>query len=90
MTDPTEKQWQYVAFIHAYTLVNGRAPAETDMQRFFQVTPPSVHRMIVELETKGLIQRTPGAGRSIRVLVPEEQIPSLRRPEPIKTPVADY
>ena len=37
----TELQGQYLAFIRAYTLVNGRAPAEADMQRFFGVTPPS-------------------------------------------------
>ena len=42
----TELQGQYLAFIHAYTLVNGRAPAEADMQRFFGVTPPSVHNMV--------------------------------------------
>ena len=37
----TPKQGQYLAFIHAYTLVLGRPPAEADLQRFFQVTPPS-------------------------------------------------
>jgi hypothetical protein len=31
-----------------YALVNGRAPAEVDMQRFFGGSPPSVHHMIVE------------------------------------------
>ena len=51
----TETQGQYLAFIHAYTLVNGRPPAEADIQRFFGVTPPSVHNMIVELERRGLI-----------------------------------
>jgi hypothetical protein len=40
----TPKQGQYLAFIHAYTLVIGRPPAEADLQRFFQVTPPSVHQ----------------------------------------------
>ena len=39
----TAKQGQYLAFIHAYTLVSGRPPAEADMIRFFWVTPPSVH-----------------------------------------------
>jgi Mn-dependent DtxR family transcriptional regulator len=45
----TEKQGQYLAFIYMYALVNGRPPAEADMQRFFEVTPPSVHNMIIEL-----------------------------------------
>ena len=34
----TPKQGQYLAFIHAYTLVIGRLPAEADLQRFFRVT----------------------------------------------------
>jgi hypothetical protein len=40
----TPRQGQYLAFIHAYTLVNGRPPAEADMMRFFRVTPPAVHQ----------------------------------------------
>ena len=51
----TDTQGQYLAFIHAYALVNGRPPAEADIQRFFAVTPPSVHNMIKELERRGLI-----------------------------------
>ena len=50
MTNFTDKQGQYLAFIHTYSLLHDRPPAEADMQRYFRVTPPSVHRMIVELE----------------------------------------
>ena len=64
----TPMQGQYLAFIHAYTLVNGRPPAEADMQRFFRRTPPSVHQMVVTLEQAGLISRQPGMARSIAVL----------------------
>ena len=39
----TPRQSQYLAFIHPCTMVNGRPPAQADIQRFFQVTPPSVH-----------------------------------------------
>ena len=74
----TEVQGQYLAFIRAYSLVNGRAPAEADMQRFFGVTPPSVHQMVLTLERRGLVARTVGAARSIRVLVPAEHLPSLQ------------
>jgi DNA-binding MarR family transcriptional regulator len=74
----TEKQGQYLAFIYAYTKVNGRPPAEADMQRYFCVTPPSVHRMVVELEERGLIRRLPGVARSIEVLLAPEQLPILR------------
>ena len=56
----TERQGQYLAFIHAYTKVNGRAPAQADMQRFFAVTAPSVHQMLLPLERRGFLRRTPG------------------------------
>ena len=53
----TDKQGQYLAFIHAYTLVMGQPPAEADLQRHFGVTPPSVHGMVLSLERAGLIRR---------------------------------
>ena len=74
----TELQGQYLAFIYAYAKVHGRPPAEADMQRFFQVTPPSVHRMVKELETQGFIRRKPRVARSIMLLVPPEHLPILR------------
>lgn len=70
-------QGQYLAFVRAYTLINGQPPAEADMQRFFGVTPPSVHQMVLTLERRGFIERTPGAARSIRLLVPYDQLPAL-------------
>jgi DNA-binding MarR family transcriptional regulator len=84
----TETQGQYLAFIHAYALVNGRPPAEADIQRFFGVTPPSVHSMIVELERRGLITRVPRQPRSIAISVLEDELPRLR--QPIKTTVGRY
>jgi len=76
-TSFTSKQGQYLAFIQAYTKLNRRAPAEADMQRFFQVSPPSVHRMVVDLESRQLIRRIPGVARSIELLVPPESLPPL-------------
>ena len=73
----TEKQGQYLAFIFYYTKLNGRSPAEADMQRYFRVTPPSVHQMVLTLELKGFIERTPGQGRSIRLRIPREELPDL-------------
>ena len=73
----TERQGQYLAFIHAYTRVHGRPPAEADMQRYFRVSPPSVHQMVLTLELNGFIERIPGQGRSIRLLIPREQLPDL-------------
>jgi len=74
----TELQGQYLAFIHAYSKLHRRPPAEADMQRYFAVTPPSVHRMVVELENRGLIRRQPGQARSIQVLIAPERIPALK------------
>ena len=73
----TRLQGQYLAFIVAYTKLNRRAPAEADFIRYFQVSPPSVHNMIVTLERHRLITRTPGRARSIEVLVPTGEIPLL-------------
>ena len=77
MPDYTEKQGQYLAFIYYYTKVNGRPPAETDMQRHFRTTPPTIHQMILTLERKGLISREPGKARSIKVLLTPAQLPYL-------------
>ncbi len=73
----TQKQGQYLAFVHYYFKIHGHAPAEADMQRYFRVSPPSVHQMILTLEKRGLIARTPGQARSIRVLIPREHLPDL-------------
>lgn len=73
----TEKQGQYLAFIYYYSKINRYPPAEADMQRFFSVSPPSVHRMLVDLEKKKLIARTPRQARSIRVLLSACQLPEL-------------
>lgn len=74
----TAKQGQYLASIHAYTLVLGRPPAEADLQRHFRVTPPSVHSMVLSLERSGLIRREPGRARSIMVLVDPRTLPLLQ------------
>jgi hypothetical protein len=56
----TARPEQYLTFIHAYTCVIGRQPAEADMQqRFFGATPPTIHQMVLTLERAGLIQLTP-------------------------------
>ena len=74
----TQAQGQYLAFIYAYTKVHRRPPAEADMQRYFGVTPPSVHRMVLKLEKRGLIHRQPARARSIALRVAPEDLPVLR------------
>ena len=77
MASFTTKQGQYLAFIFYYTKLNGRPPAQADMQRYFRVSPPSVHQMLVTLERKGFIARTPGAARSIELLVARDDLSPL-------------
>ena len=55
----TERQGQYLAFIHTYTKIHRRPPAEADMQRYFQVTPPTVHQMVVNLDRAQLDRTNP-------------------------------
>jgi hypothetical protein len=73
----TEKQGQYLAFIYNYSKIHGRAPSESDLQRYFRTTPPSVHQMIKTLELRGFVERTPGQARSIRLLVRPDHLPML-------------
>lgn len=95
--DYTEKQGQYLAFIYNYTVMHGEPPSEADMQRFFRVSPPTVHQMVLKLDERGLISRVPRESRTIRVLVPPEQLPLLEEPShrkrsrsqvvPLETPI---
>jgi DNA-binding MarR family transcriptional regulator len=73
----TSRQGQYLAYIHLYTHLHRRPPAETDIQEYFRVTPPTVHQMIVTLERAGFIRKQPGAARSIELLVDPKQLPEL-------------
>src|SRR5262245_21688490 len=87
-TSFTPKQGQYLAFIDAYTRVHRLPPAEHEMQSYFGVSPPSVHQMILNLESAGLIRRQPGVPRSIEVLVPPQHLPVLQANiQPVKTSV---
>ena len=73
----TPKQGQYLAYIHLYTRLHRRPPAETDMQEYFRVSPPSVHQMVLTLEWAGFIRRQPRTPRSIEVLVDPKYLPEL-------------
>jgi SOS-response transcriptional repressor LexA len=86
----TPKQGQYLAYIHLYTRLHRRPPAQADIQQYFRVTPPSVHQMVLTLERAGFIRRQPGVARSIEVLVDPKLLPELlcrHRPTPS---FADY
>jgi repressor LexA len=73
----TRTQGQYLAFVYYYTKIHGVAPAEADIQRYFQTSPPTIHQMIVTLEKRGLIERVPRQARSIKLRLPRAQLPDL-------------
>ncbi len=73
----TPRQGQVLTFIHYYTKINGCSPAENDVARYFKITPPSAHQMVVTLERRGLIERVAGQARSIRLLLAREDLPDL-------------
>lgn len=79
---PTPKQGQFLAYIHEYMLRNhaGIAPTHALLQRFFNLTPPSVNSMLIRLEQRGFICRTPGQVRGITLLIDPAFIPELDRP----------
>jgi repressor LexA len=73
----TAKQGQYLAYLHLYRKLHRQSPSESEIAAYFEVSPPSVHQMIVKLEEKGLVTREPGVPRSVRVTVPRREIPPL-------------
>ena len=73
----TARQGQFLAFIYYYTKIHGRSPSEADLQGYFRVSPPAVHQMVLSLETRGFVERTPGQGRSLKLRLSREQLPDL-------------
>ena len=66
---PTKRQIEYLAFIAKYIARFGRAPAESDIERHFLVSAPSVNRMMQALERHGFITRQRGVPRSVRICI---------------------
>jgi DNA-binding Lrp family transcriptional regulator len=79
MAEFTPTQGRYLAFIHAYINLHGHAPAQSEIVEAVGVSAPSVNQMVKTLEKRGLISRKPGQPRSIRLLVPEEDVPAWNR-----------
>ncbi|MBI4595789.1 MAG: tetratricopeptide repeat protein [Candidatus Tectomicrobia bacterium] len=77
-TKYTPRQGQYLAFIYSYSKMHRCAPAEADIEQYFRVAYSSVHQMIITLEKRGLISRTPGKARSIHLLISSEELPELK------------
>lgn len=72
-SEPTRRQREYLAFVKKYMHRFGVAPAESDIQRHFLVSAPSVNQMVRTLERRGFIERDhdwygQAVPRSIRVV----------------------
>ena len=55
-SDFTPRQGQFLAFIYYYTKINRIPPAEIDMQRYFQVSPPAVTMALRRLKRDGFVE----------------------------------
>jgi DNA-binding MarR family transcriptional regulator len=75
--DFTPRQGQFLAFIYYYTKINRMPPSELEMQRFFRISPPAVHEMVKTLERLDFITREAGKPRTIRVLLPRDELPDI-------------
>jgi repressor LexA len=73
-TDKRASTW--ASSITTLESTDARRP-KAEMQQYFQVSPPSVHQMVLALAARGLIERTPGQARFIRLVIPREERPDL-------------
>jgi DNA-binding MarR family transcriptional regulator len=74
-TQPTKRQFEYLTFIAKYIARFGRSPAESDIERHFLVSAPSVNQMMQMLERRGFIARQQGVPRSVRICIDLAQSP---------------
>jgi LexA DNA binding domain len=79
---PTCQQGQFLAFIREYLMRNEAAvaPTHADLQRFFNLIPPSVNSTLIRLERRGFIRCAPGRARAIELTINPDWIPPLGRP----------
>ncbi|MFI5417929.1 MAG: LexA family protein [Candidatus Lutacidiplasmatales archaeon] len=73
----TKKQGRLLAYVYWYSKIHRIPPSENEIAEFLAVRGPSAHQMILTLEANGALSRQPGTPRTIRVLLPPEEIPSL-------------
>lgn len=71
---PTKRQLDYLLFVRKYMTHYGRAPAESDIERNFMVSAPSVNQMMQMLERRGFITRQAGVPRSARICIDLDQL----------------
>ncbi len=64
----SEQQQATLDFIREHTEEKGYAPTEAEIGKWFGLTQQAASKRLDTLESRGLIQRTPGVHRSIRVV----------------------
>jgi hypothetical protein len=73
----SRQRGRLLAYVFWYTKIHRRPPSESEIADFLGVRGPSAHRMILALEAAGCLSRTPGQPRTLRVLVPRDELPEL-------------
>lgn len=58
-------------------MAHRRPLSENEIAAFLGVYGPSAHQMILRLEAKGVLARIPGQPRTIRILLPRQDILDL-------------
>lgn len=75
--DYSPRQGQFIAFIHHYTKVSGQAPTDRDVERYFKISSSAAREMIERLEWGKFVACSDTKPRTLRVLIPAEQVPLL-------------
>jgi hypothetical protein len=83
----TPRQGQFLAYIRDYTRLHRQAPSEAEIAAYFNLTPASAHGMIVTLEKRGFIEKTPHEARSIRLKAPSAAAPPLEEERSVSQPL---
>jgi Mn-dependent DtxR family transcriptional regulator len=73
----TQAQGKLVAYVYWYTKIHRVPPAENEIAAFLGIRGPSAHQMLLRLESKEILSRRPGEARTIKILLPREEIPDL-------------
>jgi DNA-binding MarR family transcriptional regulator len=75
-----------LAYLGLFWRLHQYGPSESERAEHFRVSARSLHKMIVNLEEKGLVTREPGVPRSVQVAVPRsaggQYLTSLLGPTP--------
>lgn len=73
----TRRQGQLLAYVYWYTKVHRIPPSENEVAAFLGIYGPSAHAAILRLVAAGHLTRVPGQPRTMKVLLPREQLPDL-------------